>query len=192
MPGIRSTLWLIALPLAVICAPARAQAASTGPEPVYPAKPVRLLVGFTRAGASTSTRACSRRSFPSSSASRWSSRIVPGRARISPTNTWRSRSRTATRCCSTARPSRSTCSLYSKPPYDALRDFAGVSVFSESSAGELLARTRRRRGIVERSGARAREREQLLSDFAASERRHHQEVVLSENTDTPAKSRSAS
>ena len=47
MPGIRSMLWLIALPLAVICAPARAQTASTGPEQVYPTKPVRLLVGFT-------------------------------------------------------------------------------------------------------------------------------------------------
>src|SRR6266481_1788815 len=47
MPGIRSLLWLIAPLLAVNGASARAQVASTE---VYPAKPVRLLVGFTPGG----------------------------------------------------------------------------------------------------------------------------------------------
>ena len=47
MPGIRSLLWLIAPLLAFNDASVRAQGASTE---VYPAKPVRLLVGFTPGG----------------------------------------------------------------------------------------------------------------------------------------------
>src|SRR3989449_11143230 len=47
MPGIRSLLWLIAPLLAFNDTSVRAQGASTE---VYPAKPVRLLVGFTPGG----------------------------------------------------------------------------------------------------------------------------------------------
>ena len=58
MPWIRSLLWLIALLLAVICAPARAQSASTGPEQAYPAKPVTWIVRFaSTVHASNSERA---------------------------------------------------------------------------------------------------------------------------------------
>src|SRR5258708_9749223 len=68
-------------------------------------------------------------------------------------------------------------SLYRNPPYDALRDFAGVSVFSEStnilvvpaslsarSLKELVALARERPGALNYSSARARATQPLAAE----------------------------
>src|SRR6266571_4784402 len=133
MPGIRSTLWLIALPLAVICAPARAQTASTGADQVYPSRPVRLLVGFTPGGGVD----INARLLASKLSELLGQQMVvenrPG-AGTNIANEYVARSAPDGYTLLFNSPAVAiNMSLYRSPPYDALRDFAGVSVFSEST-----------------------------------------------------------
>ena len=178
MPGIRSTLWLIALPLAVICAPARAQTASTGPEQAYPAKPVRLLVGFTPGGGvDINARLLASKLFEL-----LGQQVVvenrPG-AGTNIANEYVARSAPDGYTLLFNSPAVAiNMSLYSKPPYDALRDFAGVSVFSEStnllvvpaslaakSLQELVALARARPGALNYSSAGAGSTQHLAAEL---------------------------
>src|SRR6266704_1134680 len=181
MPGIRSTLWLIALPLAVICAPARAQTASTGPEQAYPAKPVRLLVGFTPGGGvDINARLLASKLFEL-----LGQQVVvenrPG-AGTNIANEYVARSAPDGYTLLFNSPAVAiNMSLYRSPPYDALRDFAGVSVFSEStnllvvpaslaakSLQELVARARARPGALNYSSAGAGATQLLAGDVQLS------------------------
>src|SRR2546428_3155511 len=178
MPWIRSTLWLIALLLAVICAPARAQTASTGPEQAYPAKPVRLLVGFTPGGGvDINARLLASKL----------SELLPKEVMVE--NRPGAGTNIANEYVAKAAPDGYTLlfnspavvinmSLYRNPPYDALRDFAGVSVFSEStnilvvpaslsarSVKELVALARERPGALNYSSAGAGSTQHLAAEL---------------------------
>src|SRR6266699_3405608 len=178
MPGIRSTPWLIALLLVVICAPARAQTASTGPEQAYPAKPVRLLVGFTPGGGvDINARLLASKLFEL-----LGQQVVvenrPG-AGTNIANEYVARSAPDGYTLLFNSPAVAiNMSLYSKPPYDALRDFAGVSVFSEStnllvvpaslaakSLQELVALARARPGALNYSSAGAGSTQHLAAEL---------------------------
>src|SRR5712691_11791211 len=183
MPWIRSTLWLIALLLAVICAPARAQTASTGPEQAYPAKPVRLLVGFTPGGGVD----INARLLASKLSELLGQQVVvenrPG-AGTNIANEHVARSAPDGYTLLFNSPAVAiNMSLYSKPPYDALRDFAGVSVFSEStnllvvpaslaakSVQELVALARERPGALNYSSAGAGSTQHLAAELHQSGR----------------------
>jgi len=133
MSGIRSMLWLIALPLAVNGASARAQVVSSGSEQVYPAKPVRLLVGFTPGGGVD----INARLLASKLSEFLGQQVVvenrPG-AGTNIANEYVARSAPDGYTLLFNSPAVAiNMSLYRNPPYDALRDFAGVSVFSEST-----------------------------------------------------------
>ena len=178
MPGIRSTLWLIALPLAVICAPARAQTASTGPEQAYPAKPVRLLVGFTPGGGVD----INARLLASKLSELLGQQVVvenrPG-AGTNIANEYVARSAPDGYTLLFNSPAVAiNMSLYRSPPYDALHDFAGVSVFSEStnllvvpaslaarSLQELVALARARPGALNYSSAGAGSTQHLAAEL---------------------------
>jgi len=116
----------------VLAAMVLASAAGPAPAQSWPARPVRLLVGFTPGAGSTSTPGC----LPpgsaklSDSSSWW--RTAPAPAPISPTRPSPKRRPTATHCCSPA-PRGDQHVLYRNPPFDALRDFTPVSVFSDST-----------------------------------------------------------
>ncbi len=125
MPGIRSVLWLIALLLAVNGASAQAQA--------YPAKSVRLLVGFTPGGGVD----INARLLASKLSELLGQQVVvenrPG-AGTNIANEYVARSAPDGYTLLFNSPAVAiNMSLYRSPPYDALRDFAGVSVFSEST-----------------------------------------------------------
>src|SRR5437879_12369918 len=130
MPGIRSLLWLIAPLLAFNDASVRAQGASTE---VYPAKPVRLLVGFTPGGGAD----INARLRPSKRSELLGQQALVENRPGAGTNI-------ANEYVAKSAPDGYTLlfnspavvinmALYRSPPYDALRDFAGVSVFSEST-----------------------------------------------------------
>src|SRR6266700_1628295 len=178
MPGIRSMLWLIALPLAVNGASARAQAASTAPESAYPAKPVRLLVGFTPGGGVDIN---ARLLAPKLSELLGQQVVVENRpgAGTNIANEYVARSAPDGYTLLFNSPAVAiNMSLYSKPPYDALRDFAGVSVFSEStnllvvpaslaarSLQELVALARERPGALNCSSAGAGSTQHLAAEL---------------------------
>src|SRR5436309_13742835 len=129
MPGIRSLLWLIAPLLAVNGASVRAQGASTE---VYPAKPVRLLVGFTPGGGVD----INARLLASKLSELLGQQVVvenrPG-AGTNIANEYVARSAPDGYTLLFNSPAFAiNLALYQNPPY-ALRDFAGVSVFSEST-----------------------------------------------------------
>src|SRR2546426_2045610 len=129
MPGIRSLLWLIAPLLAFNDASVRAQGASTE---VYPAKPVRLLVGFTPGGGvDINARLLASKLFEL-----LGQQVVvenrPG-AGTNIANEYVARSAPDGYTLLFNSPAVAiNLALYQNPPY-ALRDFAGVSVFSEST-----------------------------------------------------------
>ncbi len=178
MPGIRSILWLIALSLAVAGAPARAQAASTGSEQTYPAKPVRLLVGFTPGGGVD----INARLLASKLSELLGQQVVvenrPG-AGTNIANEYVARSAPDGYTLLFNSPAVAiNMSLYRNPPYDALRDFAGVSVFSEStnllvvpaslaarSLQELVALARERPGALNYSSAGAGSTQHLAAEL---------------------------
>src|SRR2546428_12905397 len=175
MPGIRSLLWLIAPLLAVNGASVRAQGASTE---VYPAKPVRSLVGCPPGGG-VDTNA---RLLASKLSELLGQQVVvetrPGAA-----------PNIANEYVAGSAPDGYTLlfnspavainmSLYRNPPYDALRDFAGVSVFSEStnllvvpaslpakSLQELVALARARPGALNYSSAGAGSTQHLAAEL---------------------------
>jgi len=158
MPGLRSILWLIVLSLAVDGASVQAQ--------TYPTKPVRLLVGFTPGGGvDINARLLASKL----------SELIGQQAIVE--NRPGAGTNIATELVAKATPDGYTLlftspavainmSLYRKPPYDALRDFSGVSVFSEStnilvvpaslpakSLQELVALARERPGALNYSSA---------------------------------------
>ncbi len=171
-------LWLIALPLAVDGAPARAQAASTGSEQTYPAKPVRLLVGFTPGGGVD----INARLLASKLSELLGQQVVvenrPG-AGTNIANEYVARSAPDGYTLLFNSPAVAiNMSLYRSPPYDALRDFAGVSVFSEStnllvvpaslaarSVQELVALARARPGALNYSSAGAGSTQHLAAEL---------------------------
>src|SRR6266567_900906 len=170
MPGIRSTLWLIALPLAVNGASAQAQA--------YPAKSVRLLVGFTPGGGVD----INARLLASKLSELLGQQVVvenrPG-AGTNIANEYVARSAPDGYTLLFNSPAVAiNMSLYRSPPYDALRDFAGVSVFSEStnllvvpaslsarSLEELVALARERPGTLNYSSAGAGSTQHLAAEL---------------------------
>ena len=175
MPGIRSLLWLIAPLLAVNGASARAQVASTE---VYPAKPVRLLVGFTPGGGVD----INARLLAAKLSELLGQQVVvenrPG-AGTNIANEYVARSAPDGYTLLFNSPAVAiNMSLYSKPPYDALRDFAGVSVFSEStnllvvpaslaakSLRELVELARARPGALNYSSAGAGSTQHLAAEL---------------------------
>jgi len=170
MPGIRSMLWLIALPLAVNGSPAQAQA--------YPAKPVRLLVGFTPGGGVD----INARLLASKLSEFFGQQVVvenrPG-AGTNIANEYVARSAPDGYTLLFNSPAVAiNMSLYRNPPYDALRDFAGVSVFSEStnllvvpaslaakSLQELVVLARARPGALNYSSAGAGSTQHLAAEL---------------------------
>src|SRR2546426_2696296 len=175
MPGIRSLLWLIAPLLAFNDTSVRAQGASTE---VYPAKPVRLLVGFTPGGGVD----INARLLASKLSELLGQQVVvenrPG-AGTNIANEYVARSAPDGYTLLFNSPAVAiNMSLYSKPPYDALRDFAGVSVFSESTnilvvpaslpaktVQELVALARERPGALNYSSAGAGSTQHLAAEL---------------------------
>jgi len=158
MPGLRSILRLIVLSLAVGGASVQAQ--------TYPTKPVHLLVGFTPGGGVD----INARLLASKLSELIGQQTIVENRPGAGTNI-------ATELVAKATPDGYTLlftspavainmSLYRNPPYDALRDFSGVSVFSEStnilvvpaslpvkSLQELVALARERPGVLNYSSA---------------------------------------
>ena len=170
MPGIRSILWLIALCVAVNSASVQAQA--------YPTRPVRLLVGFTPGGGvDINARVLASRL----------SELLPQQAIVE--NKPGAGTNIANEYVAKSPPDGYTLlftspavainmSLYKNPPYDALRDFAGVSIFSEStnllvvpaslpvrSVQELVALARARPGALNYSSAGAGTTQHLAGEL---------------------------
>jgi len=158
MPGIRFKLWMIALPAAIGSASVQAQA--------YPIKPVRFLVGFAPGGGVD----INARLLASKLSEFLGQQVVVENRPGAGTNI-------ANEHVAKSAPDGYTLlfnspavvinmSLYRNPPYDALRDFTGVSVFSEStnllvvpaslsakSVKELVALARERPGALNYSSA---------------------------------------
>jgi len=157
MRGKYSWLWLIALPIALHGTAAHAQA--------YPGKPVKFIVGFTPGGGVD----INARILAGKLSEIFGPTIVenkPG-AGTNIANEYVARSAPDGYTLLFTSPAVAiNMSLYRNPPYDALRDFAGVSVFSEStnllvvpaslpvkSVGELVALARERPGALNYSSA---------------------------------------
>src|SRR5712692_7334911 len=170
MPGTRVMLWLIALPIALQGASVEAQG--------YPAKPVRFLVGFTPGGGvDINARVLASKL----------SELLPQQVIVE--NRPGAGTNIANEYVAKAAPDGYTLlfnspavvinmSLYRNPPYDALRDFAGVSVFSEStnllvvpaslaarSLQELVALARERPGALNYSSAGAGSTQHLAAEL---------------------------
>ena len=158
MSGIRVMLWPIALSAAISCASVQAQA--------FPTKPVRFLVGFAPGGGVD----INARLLAAKLSEFLGQQVVVENRPGAGTNI-------ANEHVAKSAPDGYTLlfnspavvinmSLYRNPPYDALRDFAGVSVFSEStnllvvpaslpakSLKELVALARERPGVLNYSSA---------------------------------------
>ncbi len=170
MPGIRSALWMMAVPVAVYGASVQAQA--------YPVKPVRFLVGFTPGGGvDINARLLAAKL----------SEFLPQQVVVE--NRPGAGTNIANEIVAKSAPDGYTLlfnspavainmSLYRNPPYDALRDFAGVSVFSEStnilvvpaslpakSVQELVAFARERPGALNYSSAGAGSTQHLAAEL---------------------------
>jgi tripartite-type tricarboxylate transporter receptor subunit TctC len=173
MSGIRSLAWLIAL--AVGSVSAHAQTPSTG---AYPAKPVKLLVGFTPGGGVD----INARVLAAKLSELLGQQVVvenrPG-AGTNIANEYVAKSAPDGYTLLFNSPAVAiNMSLYKNPPYDALRDFAGVSVFSEStnllvvpasfaakSLKELVALARERPGALNYSSAGAGSTQHLAAEL---------------------------
>jgi len=157
MRGRCGWLWLIALPVALHGAAVQAQA--------YPARPVKFIVGFPPGGGVD----INARILAAKLAETFGPTIVenkPG-AGTNIANEYVAKSAPDGYTMLFTSPAVAiNMSLYRKPPYDALRDFAGVSVFSEStnllvvpaslpvkSVGELVQLARERPGALNYSSA---------------------------------------
>ena len=163
-------LWLIALPIAMDGTLAQAQG--------YPARPVRFLVGFTPGGGvDINARLLAAKL----------SEFLPQQVVVE--NRPGAGTNIANEYVARAAPDGYTLlfnspavainmSLYRNPPYDALRDFAGVSVFSEStnilvvpaslpakSVRELVALARARPGALNYSSAGAGSTQHLAAEL---------------------------
>jgi len=170
MPAARFISWLIALSLASAGTSAQAQA--------YPAKPVRFLVGFVPGGGVD----INARLLASKLTELFSQQVIvenrPG-AGTNIANEYVARSAPDGYTLLFNSPAVViNMSLYRKPPYDALRDFAGVSVFSEStnllvvpaslsakSLKELVALARERPGALNYSSAGAGSTQHLAAEL---------------------------
>jgi len=170
MPGMRFVLWLIALSIAVTSASVQAQA--------YPTKPVRLLVGFTPGGGVD----INARLLASKLTELFSQQVIvenrPG-AGTNIANEYVARSAPDGYTLLFNSPAVViNMALYRNPPYDTLRDFAGVSVFSEStnllvvpaslpakSLKELVALARKQPGALNYSSAGAGSTQHLAGEL---------------------------
>ena len=170
MPGTRSVLWLFILVLTTTGAVALAQS--------YPTRPVRLLVGFTPGGGVD----INARLLASKASELLGQQVIVENKPGAGTNI-------ANEYVARAAPDGYTLlfnspavainmTLYRNPPYDALRDFAGVSVFSEStnilvvpaslpakSVQELVALARERPGALNYSSAGAGSTQHLAGEL---------------------------
>jgi tripartite-type tricarboxylate transporter receptor subunit TctC len=173
MSGIRSLPWLIAL--AVGSVSAHAQTPSTG---AYPTKPLKLLVGFTPGGGVD----INARVLAAKLSELLGQQVVvenrPG-AGTNIANEYVAKSAPDGYTLLFNSPAVAiNMSLYKNPPYDALRDFAGVSVFSEStnllvvpasfaakSLKELVALARERPGALNYSSAGAGSTQHLAAEL---------------------------
>jgi tripartite-type tricarboxylate transporter receptor subunit TctC len=158
MPGIRSILWLVALCVAANNASVHAQA--------YPTRPVRLVVGFTPGGGVD----INARLLASKLTEILGQQVIVDNRPGAGTNI-------ANELVAKSAPDGYTLlinspavainmALYKNLPYDTLRDFAAVSVFSESpnilvvnasssakSVNELIALARAKPGVLNYSSA---------------------------------------
>ncbi len=170
MPGTRSVQWLFMLALAASVTAAHAQS--------WPARPVRLLVGFTPGGGVD----INARVLASKLSEFLGQQAIVENKPGAGTNI-------ANEYVAKAAPDGYTLlfnspavainmTLYRNPPYDALRDFAGVSVFSEStnilvvpaslsarSVQELVALARGRPGALNYSSAGAGSTQHLAGEL---------------------------
>jgi tripartite-type tricarboxylate transporter receptor subunit TctC len=170
MSCIRSMLWLMAVPIAVHGASVQAQS--------YPSKPVKFLVGFTPGGGVD----INARLLAAKLSEFLPQQVVvenrPG-AGTNIANEYVARSAPDGYTLLFNSPAVAiNMSLYKNPPYDALRDFAGVSVFSEStnflvvpaslsakSLMELVALARERPGALNYSSAGAGSTQHLAAEL---------------------------
>jgi tripartite-type tricarboxylate transporter receptor subunit TctC len=158
MPGIRSILWLIALCIAAGSAPVQAQA--------YPTRPVRLVVGFTPGGGVD----INARLLASKLSELLGQQVIVDNRPGAGTNI-------ANEIVAKSAPDGYTLlvnspavainmALYKNLPFDTVRDFAAVSIFSESSnilvvnasssattLNELIALARAKPGVLNYSSA---------------------------------------
>ena len=158
MPGIRSILWLIVLCIAAGNASAQAQA--------YPARPVRLVVGFTPGGGVD----INARLLASKLSELLGQQVIVDNRPGAGTNI-------ANELVAKSTPDGHTLlvnspavainmALYKNLPYDTLRDFVAVSIFSESpnilvvnasssatTLNELIALARAKPGVLNYSSA---------------------------------------
>ncbi len=170
MSCIRSMLWLMAVPIAVHGASVQAQS--------YPSKPVKFLVGFTPGGGVD----INARLLAAKLSEFLPQQVVvenrPG-AGTNIANEYVARSAPDGYTLLFNSPAVAiNMSLYKNPPYDALRDFSGVSVFSEStnflvvpaslsakSLMELVALARERPGALNYSSAGAGSTQHLAAEL---------------------------
>jgi tripartite-type tricarboxylate transporter receptor subunit TctC len=170
MPGIRSILWLIALCVAVHSASVQGEG--------YPTRPVRLLVGFTPGGGVD----INARILAAKLSELFAQQIIvenkPG-AGTNIANEYVAKSAADGYTLLFNSPAVAiNMSLYKNPHYDALRDFAGVSIFSEStnflvvpaslparSVQELVALARERPGALNYSSAGAGSTQHLAGEL---------------------------
>jgi tripartite-type tricarboxylate transporter receptor subunit TctC len=170
MSCIRSMLWLMAVPIAVHGASVQAQS--------YPSKPLKFLVGFTPGGGVD----INARLLAAKLSEFLPQQVVvenrPG-AGTNIANEYVARSAPDGYTLLFNSPAVAiNMSLYKNPPYDALRDFSGVSVFSEStnflvvpaslsakSLMELVALARERPGALNYSSAGAGSTQHLAAEL---------------------------
>src|SRR2546423_6506924 len=125
MPGIRSILWLIALCIAAGSASVQAQA--------YPTRPVRLVVGFTPGGGVD----INARLLAAKMSELLGQQVVvenkPGAGTNIANEALAKAPADGYTLLFTSPAVAINMSLYRNPPYDALRDFAGLAVFFAST-----------------------------------------------------------
>lgn len=170
MSCIRGILWLIALLVTLHDASVQAQS--------YPAKPVKFLVGFTPGGGVDINARLLAAKLSEFLAQQVVVENRPG-AGTNIANEFVARSAPDGYTLLFNSPAVAiNMSLYKNPPYDALRDFAGVSVFSEStnilvvpaslpakSVQELVALARARPGALNYSSAGAGSTQHLAAEL---------------------------
>jgi tripartite-type tricarboxylate transporter receptor subunit TctC len=170
MPGIRSILWLIALCIAFNGASVQAEG--------FPARPVRLLVGFTPGGGVD----INARILAAKLSELFAQQVIvenkPGAGTNIANETVAKSAADGYTLLFNSPAVAINMSLYKNPHYDALRDFAGVSIFSEStnflvvpaslpakSLQELVTLARERPGALNYSSAGAGSTQHLAGEL---------------------------
>ncbi|MGB7543031.1 MAG: tripartite tricarboxylate transporter substrate binding protein, partial [Burkholderiales bacterium] len=170
MLGIRGILWLIALCIAVNSASVQAEG--------YPTRPVKLLVGFTPGGGVDINARLLASKLSESLGQQMIVENRPGAGTNIANELVAKSAPDGYTLLFTSPAVAINMALYKNPPYDALRDFAGVSVFSEStnflvvpaslpakSLQELVALARARPGALNYSSAGAGTTQHLAGEL---------------------------